>query len=109
MISQRLDASEFVWGSGRIVQWRLNQLDSQVPLAEQSDKLTEDLAQVLFGEHTLVDVGWYPEFSKDGSFVVVTVRNGNWEEPIFKASCRTIEALRDAIRIAILRVTAQPD
>jgi hypothetical protein len=45
--------------------------DERLPLAEQVSDLKEDLAQVEYPAGVLLDVGWYPELSLDGTFMSV--------------------------------------
>jgi len=87
--------------SGRVTQWQLDSLNANAPLDSQLDVLTEDLAQIEFGNGSLVDVGWYPECSRDGSFIVVAVRASDWDSPIFKATCTSMAELRTSIQAAV--------
>lgn len=89
------------WRSGSVVQWDLGFLDPRTPILEQVDHLNEDLAQIHFGERVL-DVGWYPEFSAEGAFVVTVAWASNWEEPLFVESCTTLEALLSCLERAVM-------
>lgn len=89
------------WQSGSIVHWDLGFLDPRTPILEQVDHLKEDLAQIHFGERVL-DVGWYPEFSEEGAFVVMVVYASDWEEPLFKESCKTVESLLSCLERAVM-------
>ncbi|WP_431145855.1 hypothetical protein [Pseudomonas alvandae] len=46
------------------------------------DDLKEDLFQVSFPLDQILDIGWYPEFCKDGHFRVVLISESNWDTPI---------------------------
>lgn len=50
--------------------------------------LAEDLLQVLFSdaEKTTVDVGWYPSFDEAGEFVVMVIKNRDWDSPLLRVS-----------------------
>lgn len=50
--------------------------------------LDEDLLQVLFSdaEETTVDVGWYPSFDEAGEFVVMVIKNRDWDVPLLRVS-----------------------
>lgn len=85
------------WGSGQVIYWALDRVDPAIALSKQLGELKENLAQVQFAQETLLDVGWYPEFAAEGSFVVTVVQDGNWDEPLFTEEASTIEALRAAI------------
>jgi len=91
----------FDWKSGRVTYWDLGGLDEDVPLAAQLDELKEDLAQVEYPNAVLLDVGWYPEFSEDGGFVVSIAVDQDWDEPIFRKTCADVRALRELLLEAI--------
>ena len=88
------------WGSGEVVSWNLDFLDQSKPLSEQSDGLTEDLAQVQYPTEVLLDVGWYPEFSATGKFAITVVRKSNWDEPLAAYSVTTMDGLYSSLSTA---------
>jgi hypothetical protein len=66
---------------------------TDAPLASQIDSLKEDLLQVEYGEHLLLDVGWYPEFDKSGAFQVMVIKGQNWDAPHWTGRARTLAQL----------------
>lgn len=96
-----MESREFDWHTGKVVQWDLERITPEKPIDEQYDELHEDLAQVEFGANTILDVGWYPEFSSKGRFVVNVVRNQEWDEPVLRVECKDIPGLYAAICSAI--------
>jgi hypothetical protein len=76
------------------VYWALEA--TQDPLDPERDGLREDLIQVTFDRGSIVDVGWYPEFSLDGSLVIQVIQDRDWESPIHKATAKTLNELRQA-------------
>jgi hypothetical protein len=74
------------------VYWELEAVED--PVDPERDFLREDLIQITLQNGTIVDVGWYPEFSRDGEFMVVLVLNQDWQAPLRTARCRTIRELR---------------
>jgi hypothetical protein len=64
------------------------------PLDAWRDCLREDLIQVAFANGATVDVGWLPDLSPDGSFVIQVIQNQGWESPIYQTKCRTLRELR---------------
>jgi hypothetical protein len=95
-----MSTNEFDWGSGRVTYWDMHDLDPSVPLSQQSDRLKEDLAQIEYRDGTLIDIGWYPSFSPEGSFVVQVVRPG-WTEVLYSSRCTTFEQLLERSREAV--------
>ncbi|MEZ4361925.1 MAG: hypothetical protein R3B48_17170 [Kofleriaceae bacterium] len=95
------------WGPGEVVHWSLEKFDADRSLQEQLDELREDLAQVRFDEHTLLDLGWYPECDADGAFVVTVVRNEDWDEPVFREAAKAVPSLHSALARAVSVATEQ--
>jgi hypothetical protein len=92
----------FDFGNGEVVHWDLARIDPAAPMDQQIDELKEDLAQVRFDQNTMLDIGWYPEFSREGSFVVVVIRNEEWESPIYRRECSDMAELGLAVSQAVL-------
>jgi len=86
---------DFELTDGKVVYWDMLDLDFAKELKEQLDELKEDLAQVTFKNGEIIlDIGWYPEFSRNGVFVVSVIQNENWEEPLFQGRCKNLEKLK---------------
>ncbi|MFC4601149.1 hypothetical protein [Cohnella hongkongensis] len=62
-------------------------------LDNQFENLKEDLLQVSYEDKLIIDVGWFPSFSKNGSFRVVVIKDYDWEKPIYRNACRSVEEL----------------
>jgi hypothetical protein len=92
----------FDWGKGDVVFWDLMNVDPDVPLDQQLDELKEDLAQVRFDQNTVLDIGWYPEFSNEGAFVIAVIRNEEWDSPVYRCECRSMAELGLAVSQAVL-------
>lgn len=90
------------WDSGEVVFWGLGFLVPLKPLADQIDDLKEDLAQVRYAGDVVLDIGWYPEFSEEGEFVVRVVRESHWDEPLFLEAHKTVDGLLKCLKEAIL-------
>ena len=61
----------------------------------------EDIIQIDFGKSLVVDIGFYPEFEPDGFFLVVVILNRDWENPVYKKQCKTLEEMRKCLQEAI--------
>jgi hypothetical protein len=61
------------------------------------DDLKEDLFQASFPLDQILDVGWYPEFCKDGHFRVVLISNSNWETPVHCESAKNWLELEEVL------------
>lgn len=93
--------SNLDWKSGTVVHWDMESIDLNTPLGDQLTELKEDLAQISFPGGLLIDVGWYPEFSKEGFFLVTVIKGEDWEEPLMKETCSSATALLSALSKAI--------
>ena len=72
-------------------------IDESVPFEEQIFSYKEDILQITFGERFLLDVGWYPEMDPAGKFRVRAIQDYNWQNPVSKIDCRTLDQLKKAI------------
>lgn len=79
-------------------------IELNIPIENQLYSLKEDLIQVDYDERYIIDIGWYPEFSLDGSFRIVAIENYDWGSPLFTYSCKTLEQLHSAIEESVDRV-----
>ncbi len=79
-------------------------IQSYKSLSDCVDLLREDLFQVRFEseDRYVIDVGWGPDFSLEGSFKICIIKNSNWENPIEVKRCRTMWQLNN-IMINFLR------
>src|SRR4051812_8605614 len=60
--------------------------------------LDEDLLQIVEArEDYRLDVGWYPELDETGAFTLVMIRGGDWDNPVFTFSTRSLPALVEQI------------
>lgn len=59
-------------------------IDPDLPFNDQIYNYKEDLLQIEYGEHYLVDVGWYPEFDPDGFLIIRVVKDYDWENLILE-------------------------
>ena len=100
-----MDMSIVDWRSGRVIHWDLSLIDVARPIAEQIDNLKEDLAQIEYPNDIVIDVGWHPEFRRNGRFVVSVIRHQDWERPLMQARCvlpkRLLMLLREAVSVAM--------
>ena len=81
-------------------------IDFEMPLEDQYHLLKEDLIQITYDDNHILDVGWYPEFSESGRFVVTVVRNLDWGEPIFREECSDLPLLMKCLLKCIKRIGA---
>ena len=93
--------TEFDLAGGEVLLWDLADLDPQLPLIDQLYELKEDLAVVRFPCEIVVDVGYYPEFTKSGRFVVTVTPNADWDTPWFVFETQSIPELKNVLVTAI--------
>jgi hypothetical protein len=86
----------------KILFWNFSELDIALAPQEQTANLTEDLAQVGLAHGVLLDIGWYPALRPDGEFVVLVVREGEWETPVARFTASTWDGLRSAVSKAVV-------
>lgn len=88
------------FGVGKVVYNEFH-IDFDIPFSQQKSELVEDLLQVSYPNNFLLDVGWYPEYSLDGSFTVQVIKDGEWGTPCFTRRCYAWEDLKSAITAGI--------
>lgn len=48
-------------------------------------KLHEDLLQLLNEKANLIiDLGWYPSYDENGNYILLLIKNYNWDSPLEK-------------------------
>jgi hypothetical protein len=87
--------------SGNVEHWALDAVNAEKPLAEQLRELKEDLAQISFPRGLVVDVGWYPEFARTGSFQVSLIQSGDWDHSLRQFHAFTVSELIRHVNQAI--------
>ena len=100
-----MKSTDIDWRSGNVTHWALDAIDESAPFRIQLEELREDLAQVSYANRVVIDVGWYPDFSPDGGFIVFVVQNEDWEHPLAKERCASFEALRASLDRAVQTAT----
>ena len=93
--------TDFSFSEGRVTHWDFSELDVSRKPSEQADELKEDMAQVSYGAHLVLDIGWYPSFDANGSFRVVVVRDERWDSPIYSDVCDSWESLKQSVERAV--------
>ena len=63
----------------------------------QADHLQEDLAQIIFPNGLLLDVGWYRARRDVGMFVISVISYGDWENPKLERETNDVRLLRGII------------
>lgn len=76
-------------------------VNKDIPLDKQIDWLKEDLVQVIYYNNYLIDIGWYPEFSEEGFFRIVIVKDYQWEDTILQKNCRDLNLLEEYLQECI--------
>lgn len=86
--------------SGRITLNLLRFCDASLSMSAAYEKLelSEDMLQAEYKSALILDVGWYG--SHEGQFVVLGIRDLDWDDPILRVLARDFVELRSAIRVA---------
>jgi len=85
----------------------LSDLDFTISLLDQIDLLSEDIAQILYPNNYIIDIGWYPlnmKISKNSFFKIFVIRSRDWEHPIKVIRIKTLKELKRSLKIEIDRV-----
>lgn len=88
--------------NGNITYWGLDTIRLDISTNAQLQELKEDLAQINFNNGRSVDIGWYPEFSSAGQFLIHVINDGEWDFPVIQIKFSQIEMLVPVINFAIL-------
>lgn len=65
---------------------------------EDSFELCEDLLQ-LYNEKSnlIIDLGWYQNFDINGNYVLLLIKNFNWDAPLRKVVSKSKKEIKDYI------------
>ncbi len=80
------------------------QIDPDLSLEEQESLLASDIIYLISfkdGKPITVDVGWNPEFEKDGQFQIMVAINYDWQNPIYKKYCKDVKTMKKYFQEAI--------
>jgi hypothetical protein len=88
---------------GKVRFWDIDELCAEVSLESQLDLLKEDLVSVDY-ENVTLDLGWYPEFKITGRFVLVLIKNNDWEKPVAVWEFKDISSIKNNIVLAIKKI-----
>lgn len=69
-----------------------------------TDDLKEDLLQASFASGQILDIGWYPEFSKNGFFKILLISNRDWDSPTYSETAKTWKNLEKSLKNALKRM-----
>ena len=93
-----MDSRAIDWKGGTVTLWDLDELTEGKPLVpDQCVHLKEDLAQIVYRNARLIDIGWYPEFSAQGCFFIKIIEDGSWEKPLAEDHCESLVNLKSIL------------
>ncbi|MBU5315381.1 hypothetical protein KQI30_03685 [Clostridium bornimense] len=72
-------------------------VNKDIPLKDQIDLLKEDLLQVSYDNNYIIDMGWYPEFDREGNFEIYIIKDNRWDNPILHKKCKDLDLLNEYI------------
>ncbi|NHZ37565.1 hypothetical protein [Massilia rubra] len=84
-------------GQGVVVYDQISHLPDAFEVARHIGCLREDMLQIRFGEKLLLDVGWYPSFNESGRFLLLLVKDQEWDTPLEKARFHDVVSLKQRI------------
>ena len=62
----------------------LSSLNFNAGINNEVMSLDEDLLMISFSNGMAVDVGWYPSFEESGEFVMMVIKDQDWDSPLLK-------------------------
>ncbi len=84
-----------------IVTYNEFKIDLSKSVESQIDHLQQDLLQIKYGSHYLIDVGWVPSPTPKGFFAINVIESCDWDNPLLKLKVKKfdkfIESLQEAI------------
>ncbi|MBO0473473.1 hypothetical protein JZO86_07120 [Enterococcus ureasiticus] len=78
-----------------------NDISFEKKIEDQVDFLKEDLFQVEYDGMYIIDVGWYPEFDKNGNFKILVIKNNDWSKYMYEKKCKDTHLLKKYMRECI--------
>lgn len=98
-----MNIQEIINLGGKIIFDEISNLsNSKISLI--TDDLKEDLFQAAFPSGKIIDIGWYPEFSKNGSFKILLISNRDWGSPTYSETAKTWKSLEKALKNTLKRM-----
>lgn len=88
------------FGDGKVIYDNFS-IDFGKKFLEQKNNLLEDLLQIEYNDGYLIDLGWYPEFNKNGKLVLKIIYNYDWANPMYINSFRTKLEFEKAMECAV--------
>lgn len=76
-------------------------IDLKKNFEEQEWSYKEDMLQIGFGKHYIIDVGWLPEHEKNGNFILTVVKDFDWNNPLVRKKVKSFIKLKKSLEIEI--------
>ena len=87
---------------GKITYDDITHIDTSKDISKSIEELKEDLLQIEYKDHVLIDLGWHPSFNINGSFQLQIIKNNDWLKPIHKSTSDNWEKLLKNLEEVIL-------
>lgn len=76
-------------------------IESNEEINSDNDSLTEDMFQVEYPGNYTIDFGWYSGIDK---FIVYVIKDCDWQRPLIRKECSTLEELNEGMNYCIHKV-----
>lgn len=76
-------------------------IDLEKKFEEQNWSYKEDMLQIGFGNHYIIDIGWLPEHEASGNFILTVVKDFDWYKPLVRKKIRSIVNLKKNLEVEI--------
>lgn len=92
-----MNTSKIITLGAKITLDDISQLNQTLDISLEIENFKEDLFQATFPCGQILDIGWYPEFSTYGSFVISLIHNQDWQNPIHCEKAKNWAELKIAL------------
>ena len=83
-------------------------INPYLPFIEQEFSFKEDMIQITYSGGYILDVGWYPEHSIDGRFVIRIIECYDWLNPKLRFECTDLSTLESYMATSIEFIRISP-
>lgn len=74
------------------------------------DEFTQDILQIKHKwRNVIIDMGWYPDIDPSGHYMLLAIKDKNWESPIESYESRSKEEIKNKIEFFLEKFSGNSD